>query len=467
MSARVIAVLTGLLVAAVAVAAASATATVATTMEKYAWQWPLTLARADSGIHQIELTPAIYESITDPQLADLAVLDAQGHAVPASLQAPVGVQEGAPRSVPLPWYPAPATPSTATPPRWRIRAESAAGQGVQRIETEVLDAPAGTTTATDILIDARPADARIQALELAWPGATDAIDARYRLDGSDDLDQWAPLREGRLLDLDNQGHRIRNQRIDLDGIPQHHYYRVRPLDAGRWPAIEAVQATLVPERAHAPVQWRELTGTAVPASNGSIVEFENPGRFPISLVDIRVAANSTSDWSLESRDHPDRSWQRRLPTQVYYQLTDAGESSRSMPVELGAAHRDRHWRLVSTTVIRQAPALHLGYRAETLVFLAQGEAPFTLVAGSAAARRPQAPVADVLASQRARHGADWTPPSAAAGERVVRDGEAALQAPAVKAKRDWQIWLLWAVLILGAALVAGLALSLLRRTGST
>lgn len=461
MRARVITVLSGLLVT-----VASAASATSSTAEKYAWQWPLTLARADSGIHQIELTPVVYESITDPQLGDLAVLDAQGHAVPASLQAPADVQAGAPRSVSLPWYPAPATASPTTPPRWRIRAESAAGQGVQRIETEVLDTPAASTTAADILIDARAAGARIQSLELAWPAATDAIDARYRLDGSDDLNQWTPLREGRLLDLDNQGHRIRNQRIDLDGIPGHAYYRVRPLDTGRWPVVDAVQATLVAEQTRALAQWRELTGTAAPAGSGSLVEFENPGRFPISLVDIQVAANSTSDWSLESRDRSDVPWLRRLPTRVYYQLTDAGERSQSVPVDLGSAYRDRHWRLVSSTQVRQLPTLHLGYRPETLVFLAQGEAPFTLVAGSASARRAQAPVADVLAGQRARHGAEWTPPLATPGERAVRDGEAALQATDAEVERDWRTWLLWAVLILGAALVAGLALSLLRRAST-
>lgn len=459
MSVRVIGVLSGLLIA------ASAFATPATT-EKYAWQWPLTLPRADSGIQQITLTPAVYESVTDPKLRDLAVLDAHGHAVPASLQTTAGGQMAAPRSIALPWYPAPATATPGTPPRWRIRAESAAGQGVQRIETEVLDTPTGAAAAIDILIDASAAGARIESLELAWPAATDAIDARYRLDGSDDLDQWVPLREGRLLDLDNQGHRIRNQRIDLGEVRQHRYYRVRPLDTGRWPAIEAVQAVLATAWTSAPSQWRELAGIAMPASSGSAIEFENPGRFPVTLVDVQVAANSTSDWSVESRDRSDAPWQRRLPTRVYYQLTDAGERSRSAPVELGASHRDRHWRLVSTTAVRQTPTLHLGYRPETLVFLAQGEAPFTLVAGSANAHQPQAPVADVLASQRARHGADWRPPSAALGERTERDGEAALQAVAVEVKRDWQTWLLWAVLILGAALVAGLALSLLRRAGS-
>ncbi len=438
-------------------------ASASTAPDQYAWQWPLTLARADSGIHQIVLTPAIYESVLDPQLRDLAVLDAQGHPVPASLQTPSIIHAGDQRSVPLPWYPAPATATASTPPRWRIRAESAAGQGVSRIETEVLGAAPGSDARSDILIDASGAGARIESLTLEWPTTEEAIDARYRLDGSENLDQWTPLREGRLLDLDNQGHRIRNQRIDLGEVRQSRYYRLRPLDAGRWPAVAAVQAQLAPEQASVPVQWRELVGSITPVTNGSLVEFENPGRFPVSVVDVQVAANSTGDWSLESRDHADAAWQRRLPSRVYYRLNDAGESNRSAPVELEVSRRDRYWRLVSTTAVRQAPTLHLGFRPEMLVFLAQGEAPFTLVAGSASARRSQAPVSDVLASQRLRHGADWSAPLAMPGQRAVRDGEVALQAPAAVVERNWRTWLLWAVLILGAVLVAGLALSLLRR----
>ena len=54
------------------------------------------------------------------------------------------------------------------------------------------------------------------------------------------------------------------------------------------------------------------------------------------------------------------------------------------------------------------------------------------------------------------------PPLATLGARTTLKGDAALVAAVVEKPRDWKTWLLWAVLVGAAALIGGLALSLLK-----
>jgi hypothetical protein len=127
-----------------------------------------------------------------------------------------------------------------------------------------------------------------------------------------------------------------------------------------------------------------------------------------------------------------------------------------------SAGRARDWRVEAATPLEHAPTLSVAYTPDRFVFLTQGQGPYRLVAGSARARRSDYPVETALAQLRAKSGADWQPPLAALGARETLQGDGALVAPPVVVQRDWKTWLLWAVLAGAAALIGGLALSLLR-----
>ncbi|WP_261793182.1 DUF3999 domain-containing protein [Pseudoxanthomonas taiwanensis] len=83
--------------------------------------------------------------------------------------------------------------------------------------------------------------------------------------------------------------------------------------------------------------------------------------------------------------------------------------------------------------------------------------------GAAGARRQrgEAPIKPLLDALRAQRGPDWEPaPAYLAGEAQELAGERALE-PLVE--HDWKSWLLWALLVGGAVLVALLGMSLLRQ----
>ncbi|CEE35648.1 conserved hypothetical protein [Xanthomonas citri pv. citri] len=107
------------------------------------------------------------------------------------------------------------------------------------------------------------------------------------------------------------------------------------------------------------------------------------------------------------------------------------------------------------------PMLRVGYQPERLMFLAQGQPPYALVAGSARAQRTDAPLGAMLQALRRERGAQWQPAQARlAAQAQPLAGEAALQPAATP--RDWKRWLLWGLLVGGALLVGGFAVSLLR-----
>jgi len=60
---------------------------------------------------------------------------------------------------------------------------------------------------------------------------------------------------------------------------------------------------------------------------------------------------------------------------------------------------------------------------------------------------------------RRQRGEEWQPAPAYLGTAQVLAGDAA-----VSAVRDWKSWLLWGVLGLGALVVAGFAITLLRKS---
>lgn len=431
-------------------------------VDEYGWQWPLDLASRDGSLHRIVLTPEIYEATADPSLRDIDVVNAGGESVPTALFGPDRPAPAGQHRIELPWF---ALPSTRTPDarqRWRVHTETGPDLRLRRVETEWLDSQAQAPPMTDLLLDASALDAPAIALELHWPAPTAGIDARYRVEYSQDLQTWTFGRDVRLVDLVNAGHRVLQRRVDLPAAAAGRYYRLQALDTGTRIEIETVHAVLASSQADIALEWLELTGTRVEADGQAEVRYVNPGRYPVERIEVLVDLNSASEWSLESRDGDDRPWRQRLEPEAAYRLDDGHGESRSPPRDLRESSRDRQWRLLSRGSARDTPRLRLGYRPETLVFLAQGQPPYALLAGSASAVRAGAPVAQLLSAQRQRLGDAWEPAQATPGTRRELAGERALRQP--PPKRDWTTWTLWAVLVLGAAVVAWLAFGLLRRT---
>lgn len=432
----------------------------ATQTDDYARQWPLALQPQDAGAYRVVLDREVYLSATLPSLRDIDVLNSSGIAVPAALFSPEQPLAQASRQHVLPWFPLPR--DQAVPGRdITLISERDADGSLRRIEARV-DGTIGTgvqAAANAWLVDASQIDARIKALHLDWPAQATALDVAYLVEGSDNLRDWRILQpRAQLLDLTRDGARLQQRRIPLDG--QAKYLRLSPLQADAALPLAGVSAEMAGPVAAETWQWEALRGREVVANGRTYYQFTLDGRFPMARADVALEANAAAEWTLESRDSDDGQWQRRAGPWVAFQV-DAGDGGeRSAEQSLTGIVRDHQWRLSSRAPVNGLPLLRLGYQPEVMVFLAQGQPPFALVAGSARASRADAPLPQLVDAIRTRRGGDWQPATATLGAQAELAGAQALQA--APPQRDWKSWLLWGLLVLGAVVVAGFAVSLLR-----
>lgn len=442
------------------VPAMAVSAQVKTDAGDYARQWPLALQTQDAGAYRVVLDREVYRSTTLPSMRDIDVRNASGVAVPAALFSSEQPLAQASHQRALPWFPLPR--DQAAPGRdITLISERDADGSLRRVEARV-----GQSTGTHAqpavnawLIDASQIDARIKALHLDWPAQATALDVAYLVEGSDNLRDWRILQpRAQLLDLTRDGARLQQRRIPLDG--QARYLRLWPLQADAALPLAGVSAELAGPVAAEAWQWEALRGREVVANGRTYFQFTLDGRFPMARADVALDDNAAGEWTLESRDADDGQWQRRAGPWVAFQVGAGEGGERSAEQSLAGIVRDQQWRLSARAPVNGVPILRLGYQPEVMVFLAQGQPPFALVAGSARASRADAPLPQLVDAIRTRRGSNWQPATATLGAPTEQAGAQALQPAPIQ--RDWKSWLLWGLLVLGAVVVAGFAASLLR-----
>ena len=307
--------------------------------------------------------------------------------------------------------------------------------------------------------------ATVDRLDLRWPETGD-IHARFAVEGSDDLEHWQTLVDGAAVVSLRRGGSVL-QRRDIALPPTSlRYLRLRQLDGDPVPGL---QVTARRTRGGAqPPQWRrvraEFVDTAPDAfGKGHLYRYRLPAKLPVGRVGVILGAdNATAEVILDAQNGSaggEDAW-TPIGRTLLFRLQQDGLRIDNEDYALTAPIAAREWRLRSPIALTPAPTMDVAYLPDRFVFLAQGRGPYTLAAGSRDARRDPLPVEQALAPLRSRLGAEWSPPVATLGARSEAAGT---QAYAEKATPpDWRRWLLWGFLVLGAAIVGGFALSLLR-----
>lgn len=432
----------------------------------YVREWPLLLSRDDGGAFRVVLTRDIYATAQDANLADVEVFNAAGEPVPAALlgaQAAL-VRATEPLTVELRWFPLAPRPNGAGGD-WNVRAERDASGRVSRVDVGVAATDTAAAASRELLIDLSQLRSPLAALRFEWKAPGASAQAGYRLEQSDNLADWrATGIDVDLADLANDNATLKRDRVALHGA-YGPYLRLVPRTRDTPFEITRIVAELAPPPTEPTWEWSELAGRRVEDRDRAHYEYALDARVPAERVDLAPAAgNSAAEWTVQSRENDDWTWQHRAGPWMAYAVNAGGTVERSAAQALAGVARDRAWRADSAQAASTAPTLRLGWRAEEIVFLAQGAGPYTLAAGSAKARRQEAPIARLVSELRARRGREWQPYPATLGDARTLAGPAALAAPPAPPKPvEWRSWLLWAFLVGGAALVAGMALHLLRK----
>ena len=448
--------------------AVAATSARAGTPGDYAWRWPLA-TQGDSAAWQFELTPEVYATLTDRGLRDFDVFNADGKPVPVARltidpDAVPGVVE-----VSLPVFALPRRSDGADDVALRLERDPSGRLSLLQAEVDAKS----PVIAMDYVLDAdlnrdpsRPST--VDRLDLQWSGEGD-VRARFALEGSDDLEHWQTLVDAAAVVSLHQG-AISLQRRDIAFAPTGlRYLRLRQLEGDPIPGLRA-NARRIRAGARVPA-WRHTVARFVDAgkdpAGGHLYRYTLLATLPVARARIALGAdNATAQVVVDAQTGDDPAQPVWVPVgqQLLFRLHQGAVRVDNDALDLTAPMTAREWRIRSPIPLDPAPTLTLDYLPERFVFLAQGPGPYVLAAGSRKARHEDLPVEAALAPLRARLGAAWTPPSATLGARAEAGGQGAYAAPAKPV--DWRTWLLWALLIGGAAAVGGFALTLLRQTSA-
>lgn len=426
------------------------------TATDYAYAIPLD-TKASAEAYRVVLDPGVYAAANpSADLRDVIVVNALGQ--------------------PVPFGPLPAT----LPKRFRFEqvarliplpANGAAHDGV-RVERNanggiVISQPAASNASErpqQWLLDAGR-EVMLDHIELQATSLQQDFQLHLAVDASNDLREWRSLADDlSVTRVHNGDDNVEQLSMDLNSAESARYYRLRLVDGEvDWSADHVPTVALVGGYSDAAaehssqLQWLPVTASA---STGSDFDYTLPAALPVEAVKVQLPNSNAAArvQLLLPQGQGTSNWIQVSTLDLVRTAGNSGDATvRFEP------HPVQHVRLHSETPLAQAPAVSAAWLPPQYVFMAEGSGPYRLLVGSYAARRGNYPVDEAVERMRANHGEDWQPPVAALGQRVDAAGPAALVAP--KVPYDWTRPLLWVVLIAGALLVAGMALSLLRNSG--
>jgi hypothetical protein len=316
------------------------------------------------------------------------------------------------------------------------------------------------------------------SLRLDWQGAVE-FSAAFDLEVSEDLRQWRRAGGGQLMALSSPAGRLTQPNVSLPPSAAARFVRLRWVDPANAPVLSAAEqlrplrssVVLDPPTALVvqPVSEPVTSGAggaatrpmAAPAEDNpaGALHYDLGAVLPVVEIDLQLdSAHRVAPVRVQGRSRSDEPW-RDIAMTVFYRLERGGVVDRPPPLALQASVR--FVRLVPDARSGALPATPLAVKAQliSVVFAAQGQAPYRMLAGSTAAAPGALPLATLvpaLEDERPRLGratlGPWSENEAVAREEAWRERMA-----------QWRPALLWAVLLLGVGGLAAMVWRLARR----
>ncbi len=437
--------------------------------EDYALRYTLEV-RGDSGLQRVVLPAAALAAARASDRADVRVFNASGQAAPLAIAPPrAQVLAAAPARWPI--YPINAT--TSEPQNlggMQLRIEERAGQ-----RTVLVDTGAASKGSKSSVAATQQIGALIDTKTLSGAIENMILDAELPIGqpvpitiaASRDLKSWRTLVDSAPVfrfgaDQAPNSMTIAFSRATLDK----EYLRITwPLQQGF--TLRGVQIT--PASESKSVARVALPLAVSPSQGSSEIIVNVPFATPLHALEIRAATqNVLVPIRISGRNQRAEPW-RALASSVVYRMTSNGVETNNPSIELGGVSL-RELRIEvdknATGFGAVPPAIAALVDPVEIAFLASGAAPFTLAVGRADAKRVALPLTSLIPGYV--KDAELTLPQAKVVEASMR-----LAAPDTSALSDVRekigapsnrSLVLWAILIGGVLLLAGIAWMIFRQT---
>ena len=436
----------------------------------YRYQAPIAI-ESPAPFVQMALPAAAYGHLAQDDLRDLRIVDARGERVPFAILPPVSTVQLSEQVREATLYPLPARTAAGTAgpspvdvvvdgDRISVRRHGAG-------EATLASAPPGSPGWLIDSGEARRGDPPPQSLRLRWSGPAE-FSAAYRLETSDDLRQWRPGGSGQLMALASPAGALTQPVVGLGAAPGR-FVRLVWADRAEAPQLSGATVQVGERQRIALDSTRELTFAASadpaplsppdPAARRAL-GFDLGAALPLIDVDLRFDAGThVAPVRIQGRTRAGEPW-RELGAGVFYRLERGGDVGLSPPIALPVTVRFLRFVPDERAAALDAKDAHLVVHASlaSIVFAAQGEPPFRLLAGSRDAPAGALPVSALvpqLEAERPRFG------RATLGAFSV-DESAARAADKESQQARLRPWLLWSVLLVGVAALGALVWRLAR-----
>jgi hypothetical protein len=418
----------------------------------------------DGALYSLPLPEVMYQGCVRKDLGDLRIFNGYGEVVPHLLQREQQANAARSEPVALNFFPLFKERSWEEEVQHIRIADDGKGTIID-IERRPPGEISGANPITHYLVDASPLEGTVEKLLLDWHGGGDGVLVSVRVEYSNDLVHWRHLvAAATLADLSYEGYSLGQREISLPR-QEARYYRISWPLGEKGAQLKGIQAQVVRAGDMPPHQWRTLTAAGSETRPGEYT-FVLPGNYPLDSVRVLLPqANTVVQAKLLSRNDDKTPWRVRHQG-LLYTLQREGHTLSSDPIALPMLN-DSFWLLEVEQggggIGSGAPQLEVGWIPHRLVFAARGEMPFTLAFGAAAVEAPDNSIAELLHRLEQRHEGEDTEfiKLAHTSRRFELGGERLLQPP--RPALPWKKWLLWAVLILGVLLLAGMARGLYRQ----
>lgn len=427
-------------------------------LDNYAWAFPVS-SDEPASFYRTPLPYEVYVFAADPQLRDLGVYNAAGQALPRTVEPAAGDDEAVESRRTLP-FAAQFRDGAPDPERIRLVLERRAGETVLELQGNPPGDGARLPPVSAYIVDLRGFDDAIDTLELTWPPLEQGFVGRVQVDGSTNLVDWSRAGSGAVADLRENGTDIIKRRVTVSS-GEFDFLRLTwtglPAD-WRLDRLDALQQDL---RETQPREWLALTEVGKDPDDGGRL-YDALGPVPVDRVNLLLPeTNSVVRARIYARLPQQNAW--TLVHHGTFFNVQRGELPATSSPESVNLRRAQQWKVIISGGHPETPLeLDLGWRPDTLLFIAQGDPPYTLAVGREDAETELFPEERLLGEVSLGGIATDNGPigTATLGERYALAGIARRQ------PLNWRTLLLWLVLVGAVASVAWMAFRLNRGLSS-
>ncbi len=437
------------------------TSAAAPQLSDYAWGFPIEVSEVAS-FYSVELPLEVNQSVTDPALRDAGVYNGDGSPVPRMFARVGDDQEPVERSNPLPTLPLYEAVDARTGKNGLLIERE--GDSTQfKFDLEDLLVPDEDERLVAYIVDARQTDDNATALDLVWGQMEPGFMGRVMVDGGNDLQNWSPVGSAVVAYLREDAasieqRRVRLRRADFD------FLRIRWEGLPENWHLSQVMGVYVDGFADAVRNFVTLESTSVdPDDGGQIFSLDGaPTDYQVRIV-LPVPNTVISARVLYWSERRER-W-LSAGRGSYHHIIRDNNAVMSDPLKINKARTNRFKVVINRGPTDVPVQLEVGWRPDKLLFLAQGQSPFTLATGSANDESRQFPQHRIYGDRSLATLAESNGGVVAAslGPRYELGGPDRLVATR---SINWRTLILWFGLVLGVVFVGFMASKTIRELRS-